>query len=68
MMEKRRVNGWKACEAKGCKAAAIPGRIICEGHAYPAEIKVSGRRQAIEAQKKAKALAKAAEEKGQTGD
>ena len=58
----------KVCEAKGCKVEAIPGRIICDGHAYPAEHKVSGRRQAIEAQKKAKALAKAAEEERQTGD
>lgn len=67
-MEKRRVNGWKACEVPQCKAAAIPGRIICEGHAYPAELKRSGRRQAIEAQKKAKALRQDAEDEGQTGD
>jgi hypothetical protein len=52
----------KACEVKGCKAAAIPDRIICYGHAYPAELKKSGRRQAIEAQKKAKAERLAAEE------
>lgn len=49
------------CEVKGCKAAAIPDRIICYGHAYPAELKKSGRRQAIEAQKKAKAKRLAAE-------
>ncbi|KKN88801.1 hypothetical protein LCGC14_0244080 [marine sediment metagenome] len=53
---------WKTCEVKGCKAEAIPNRIICYGHAYPAELKKSGRRQAIEAQKKAKAMRLAAEE------
>ena len=52
----------KTCDVKGCKAEAIPGRILCDGHAYPAEQKVSGRRKAIMAQKKAKALAKAADE------
>ena len=53
----------KSCEVKGCKEAAIPDRIICYGHAYPAELKKSGRRQAIEAQKKAKAERLAAEDK-----
>ena len=67
-MEKRRVNGWRACQVKGCEAAAIPGRILCDPHAYPAEQKVSGRRKAIMAQKKAKAERQAAEEALQTGE
>jgi hypothetical protein len=55
------------CNVKGCQEEAIPGRIICDPHAYPAEQKKSARRRAIEAQK-AKALAKSAEEEGKTGD
>ncbi len=44
------------CEVRGCREAAIKGRIICDAHAYPAEQKKSGRRMAIEAQKKAKVV------------
>jgi len=58
----------ETCEVRGCKAEAIHHRILCDGHAYPAEQKVSGRRKAIEAQKKAKAEKLAAEEEGKTGE
>lgn len=51
-----------SCEVKGCQNSPIPGRIICDPHAYPAEQKKTSRRRAIESQKKAKAERVSAEE------
>ncbi len=39
------------CSVKGCKTAAIGGRILCSKHAFPGEIVKSDRRRAIEATK-----------------
>jgi hypothetical protein len=55
--------GTKVCEVRGCRELAIKGRILCDPHAYPAEQKKSGRRKAIEAQKKAKSGRELAESK-----
>lgn len=43
------------CQVKGCGQPALKGRLLCDGHAYPAEQQKSGRRQAIEAQRAKKA-------------